>query len=273
MATLSNDTLTQAFLAYRDNHPVDPNRQPKPANVSKVVGLRLDTKTSTICHLVMDPKSVEGDPHRRFVEEKPRRIDPTRSVQEIVESLDLYPTHTLSYETLFSVPTEKIDEATALLPGLKQELAASGLRDAFITDSGKIYVHVENDRAQNCSLLLNKVSQALQRQIDPVRYLSRQMMLLIMADFTDGHGTSEEKEALAELKQLLDPTLVDQVRRLHAEHPEQAQQLKERVDDDDDIPNVVRTLRFKCKTFPFLWSWPECDGVSLDGTDQDLLCV
>lgn len=273
MATLSNDTLTQAFLAYRSNHPVDPNRRPKLANVSNVVRLRLDTKNPTICHLVVDPKSIEGDRDRRFLEEKPRRIDPSRPLEDIVESLILYQTHILSYDLQFKVPVDRIAEATALLPALKEELAALGLRDAFVTDTGKIYVHVGNDQDQNCHLLLEKVSQALQRQIDPVHYLSRQVMLLIMADFTDGHGTAEEWQALVELKHFLDPTVVEQVRRLHAEHPEQAQRLKERVDEDDNIPPVVRTLRFKCKTFPFLWSWPESNEVKLDGTDQDLLCV
>jgi hypothetical protein len=275
MATLSNDTLTQAFLAYRDMHPVDPNRQPKPANVSKVVRLRRDSKSPTICHLMVYPAALDdvNSADRPFLKEKPRRIDPFQPLEKIVESLVLYPTHTLSYDMEFTVPTERIEEATTLLPGLKTALASLGLRDAFVTDTGKIYLHVENDQSQNCRLLLEKVRQALQRQINPLSYLTRQVALLIMVDFANGHGTAEDRQALAELKYMIDPTVVDQVKRLHAEHPEQAQQLKERVEGNEDIPSVVRTLRYKCKTFPFLWSWPETDEVKLDGTDQDLLCV
>jgi hypothetical protein len=276
MATpLSNDTLTQAFLAYRHDHPVDSNRQPKPANVATVVRLRLDTKNPTICHLVVDPNSVKDATatDRPFIEEKPRRIDPSQPLEKIAESLVLYPTHTMNYDRQFKVPAEKVEEATALLPGFKQELAALGLRDVFVTDTGKIYLHVENDQNKNCDLLMEKVSRALQRQTNLLSYLTRQVGLLIMADFAEGHGSSEDRHALEELKYMIDPTVIEQVRRLHAEHPAQAQQLKERVEGNDDIPPVVRTLRYKCKTFPFLWSWPETDEVQLNGTDQDLLCV
>lgn len=194
MATVSKDTLLAAFVAFRDSLPANHNRRQA---LREITDLRFDTKDPTICHLLIKDQ------------ERIRQIDPSQPVEKIAEAMVLYPAH---IAISVKIPAGGIDKAA-----LHRQ---PPIRDFFLTDNGKIVLHLEEGGDRDVAMEMLDDAILLQQSV--AKYIGVKILRPIVQSMLT--GTSSNQQMPIEPK--LNPEITRQIQLMTSENGEQLRALK-----------------------------------------------
>lgn len=197
MATVSKDALLAAFVAFRDSLPANHDRRQV---LGEVTDLRFDTKDPTICYLILKDQ------------ERPRRIDPAQPVEKVAEAMVLYPAHsTMSMQ----MPAKVVEK----LASYRQP----PIRDLFLTDTGKVVIHVEEGTDKE--VVAEMLDDEILRQFDMAKYIATKLMRSIVR--CSIKGTDQPHQTRVEIS--LDDNLVRMLMLLKWENGDRLQSVKTEV--------------------------------------------